>query len=357
MRSDGSKVRVGVIGAGWWGTTAHIPAIKAHPAAELVAIQHRSPEKAERIARDFAVPQAYADPLAMLDSAALDAVVVSSTPNVHHAHAMASMERGVHVLCEKPFTLTARQAHELVSAAGQRGLQLLISCPWHFTPHGISARKLIIGGELGAVRMISILMTNPVHRLLRGLDTSPTHGTDVYLPPEPGSYSDPRIAGGGQIYCQVSHAAAYLTFLTGAMPSEVCARFEEDGSSTDIYDTLLIRLEGGTLVTLASTGATPRSLRNYEVRVFGTRGVILLDLWEGAMTHVDFKDQRRQFPPLTPEQVYPHFAPASNLVDAVLDPRSNGSPGVLGLASMQVVEAACLSAAQGGRWVSVEELR
>ena len=52
------KVRIGVIGAGWWATFAHIPAINSHPQAELVAVQSRERAKAENIARDFGAKHA-----------------------------------------------------------------------------------------------------------------------------------------------------------------------------------------------------------------------------------------------------------------------------------------------------------
>ena len=49
------RVRCAVIGAGWWGTTAHVPALKKHPDADLVAVQHHDPATAAKIAKDFAV--------------------------------------------------------------------------------------------------------------------------------------------------------------------------------------------------------------------------------------------------------------------------------------------------------------
>ena len=227
------KVRVGVIGAGWWATYAHIPAVKTHSRAELVAVQSRERAKAEKIARDFGAKHAGNTVEEILALPDLDAVIISSTPNVHYAQAKAALESGRHVLIEKPMTFIAAEARELVDLAARKRLQLLISCPWHYTRHGIEARRLIQSGALGDIKMISVLMTNPIDKLLRGINTSPTHGmANVYVEPRKGSYNDPAIAGGGQIYCQVSHAAAYLTFLTGHRPAEVFARFSNDGSPT-----------------------------------------------------------------------------------------------------------------------------
>src|SRR6476620_9790919 len=169
------KVRIGIIGAGWWATSAHIPAVKSHPHAELVAVQSREQATAEKIAFDFGANHACVTLEDMFALKNLDAVIVASTPNVHHAQAKAALEHGLHVLIEKPMTFTAAEARDLVETAAQKQLQLLVSCPWHFTAHGIEARRLIQSGALGDIKMISILMTNPVDKLLRGINTTPTH--------------------------------------------------------------------------------------------------------------------------------------------------------------------------------------
>jgi predicted dehydrogenase len=341
-------VRIGVIGAGWWATFAHIPAVKSHPRAELVAVQSRERAKAEKIARDFGAKNACTTAEELLALPDLDAVIIASTPNVHFTQARAALQSGRHVLIEKPMTFTAAEARELVELAALKKLQLLISCPWHYTRHGIEARRLIQSGALGEIKMISVLMTNPLDKLLRGINTSPTHGMDnVYVQPRKGSYNDPAIAGGGQIYCQVSHAAAYLTFLTGLRPAEVFARFDHAGSVNDIYDALNLTLENGALVTIASTAATPLAERNYEVRVFGSKAILQLELWRGTMTLIDFADQRTDFPPLAENEIYPAQAPALNFIEAVCGTVPNGSPGELGLASMEIIEAACASATNG----------
>jgi predicted dehydrogenase len=338
-------VRIGIIGAGWWATSAHIPAVKSHPNAELVAVHSREKARAEKIARDFGAKHACTSLEEILSVKRLDAVIIASTPNVHHTQAKAALERGLHVLVEKPMTFTAAEARELVEIAAHKKVQLVISCPWHFTTHGTEARRLIRAGALGEIKLISVLMTNPIDKLLRGINTTPTHGMDhIYVEPCRGSYNDPAIAGGGQIFCQVSHAAAYLTFLTGLRPAEVYARFDRDGSPNDIYNALTVTLENGALVNIASTGATPLGERNYEIRVFGDKAILLLELWRGTMTLVDFAGQRTEFKPLTEKEIYPEQSPALNFIDAILGTAPNGSAGELGLAAMEIIEAACESA-------------
>jgi predicted dehydrogenase len=354
------KVRCGVIGTGWWATFAHVPALLSHPGAELLALQKRDSAEAARVARDFGVPHAFTSAEELIALPGLEAVVVASSPNKHFEHAATALRRGLHVLVEKPMTLTVAQARELVRLAEAGNRQLIVSCPWHYTRHGQEARELILSGALGGIRMISVLMTNPVQHLIRGTGTEPTHGKPYldprHLDPRPGTYSDPAVAGGGQIYTQVSHPAAYLTFLTNARAARVFARFHNDGSAMDIYNTLAVELETGAIVTLASTGATPLERRDYEVRVFGTEGILLLELWRGTMTRASLKGGAEvTYPDLPAAEIYPERAPAGNLIDAILGFAPNLSPGTLGLAAMEVIEAACQSA-RSGESIAIREV-
>jgi predicted dehydrogenase len=276
----------------------------------------------------------------------ISAIIVSSSPHLHYQDALAALALGKHVLIEKPMTLTVAQAVELVEMAKSRGSQFLISCPWHYTSHARAAERLIGDGELGKVRMISVLMTNPISHLLRGDGTEPTHGTP-YMHPREGTYSNPAVAGGGQIYAQVCHAAAYLTFLTGARPTEVFARFHNDGAVLDIYDTLNLRMNDASIVTIASTGATSLERKDFEVRIFGTKGMLFLDLWQGRMEFVPLVGVPSVYPDLEKDAIYPHQAPAMNLIDAIRDPRLNKSPATFGVAAMEVIEAATQSAKSG----------
>ena len=340
------KIKCGVIGAGWWATYAHIPALLGHPEAELVAIQNDNPQEAQRVARDFGVPMACTTVKDLLAIEAISAIVVSSSPHLHYEDALAALASGKHVLIEKPMTLTAAEAAHLVRVAEKHGRQFLISCPWHYTAHATEAQRLIWNGDLGDIRMISVLMTNPIGDLLRGTDTQPTHGTP-YMHPRAGTYSDPKIAGGGQIYAQVCHAAAYLTFLTGARAKEIFARFHDDGTALDIYDSLALRMDDNSIVSIASTGATSLGRKDFEVRVFGTKGILFLDLWHGKLEFVPLTGEPHSYPDLEEDAVYPHQAPARNLIDSILDPSRNRSPATLGMAAMEVIEGACRSAESG----------
>jgi len=343
-----NKIKCGVIGAGWWATFAHIPALLAHPNAELIAIQNDDLEQAQRIIHDFGIPFAFASSNELLAIKDIAAIIVSSSPNLHYKDALAALSLGKHVLIEKPMTLTLAEAMDLQRTADLHQVQFLISCPWHYTAHAIEARRLIRSGALGAVRMISFLMTNPIDALLRGKNTQPTHSSrQPYMHPRVETYSDPSVAGGGQIYAQVSHAAAYLAFLTGTRPREVFARFHNDGAVLDIYDVLNLRMNDDSIVTIASTAATSLERKDFEIRVFGTKGILFLDLWHGKMEFVPIVGKPTVYSDLKENEIYPHQEPAMNLLASIQDPRLNLSPASLGVTAMEVIEAATRSAQSG----------
>jgi predicted dehydrogenase len=89
------------------------------------------------------------------------------------------------------------------------------------------------------------------------------------------------------------------------------------------------------------------NLRTFEVRLFGTAGMLYLDLWRGTMEFIGMNGEHQHFPDIAQEDVYPHRAPAMNLIDSILDPACNRSPASLGVAAMEVIEAACASARSG----------
>ena len=347
-------VNCGILGAGWWATTAHLPALQQNPLARLLAVQKRTKEAAEKVARDFQIEHAVTSVEEMVGIPGLDAVIDGSTPNMHYHNARTCLEHGLHVLMEKPMTLTVAQATELVELAREKSLHLLISCPWHYTQHALAAQRLVANGQLGDLKMISVLFTNfsgGLYRARTWKELFAAGGDQNYIEPYQvpsiNSYSDPAIAGGGQIFCQVSHAAAYLGFLTGSDPAEVFAHFNNAEIQTDVYDTLCLKLRNGCLVTLASTGDPMPTCRQFELRAFGTEGMLSMELWQGTMEFHPRVGVVQTFPKLEEDAIYPLHAPANNFVSVIAGTAANRSPGELGLYAMKIIEAACKSAASG----------
>ena len=356
------RIRTAVLGAGWWGTTAHVPALKDHPLADLIAIQHHDQDLAEKVATDFDVPHAFTSAEQLLASEDLDAVVISSTPHLHFPQAKAALERGLHVLVEKPMTHNVEQAQELVNLATEHNVELLVGSTFHYHQHVIETARLVQSGKLGEVIMICVLFMDEVLGLYQGQSweefagnhPDPEVEANPYLKPHPTSYSDPAVSGGGQIFNQVSHAAALVSFVTGDRPVEVYGKVTNAGAPVDVYDALTFQLEKGTTVSLASAGRVGNAPRHFDVRIYGKRGVVELELMQGTMQHWDFATSSTEYPRLTTdEQLYPRFSPATNLVDVALGKASNQSPGSIGLRAMQIIEGACESS-RTGRCVAID---
>ena len=109
------KVRIGIIGAGWWGVANHIPVLQGTPDVEVTAICRLGQEELRSLQDRFGIPFAtenYKDLLARDD---LDGVVISTPHHLHFEHARAALERGLHVVCEKPMVLRASEASSTCS--------------------------------------------------------------------------------------------------------------------------------------------------------------------------------------------------------------------------------------------------
>src|SRR6266536_5004537 len=150
-----AKARIAVIGTGWWSTYTHIPALLAHPRAELVALCDSNPDKLHAAAKAYGIARVYESAGALLDTEALDGVVIAAHHAAHAELARLCLGRGLHVMLEKPMTLHAAEARMLVELAHAQGRELIIGYPWHFTPQALRAREVVRSGALGAVEYVS----------------------------------------------------------------------------------------------------------------------------------------------------------------------------------------------------------
>ena len=111
------KLRVGVVGAGWWAVANHLPVLKSRSDVDLVAVCRLGRAELAKVQSVFGIPYGTEDFTAMLDEAPMDALVVASPHNLHGAHAIAALERGLHVLIEKPMTVSAAEARAIAALA------------------------------------------------------------------------------------------------------------------------------------------------------------------------------------------------------------------------------------------------
>lgn len=106
------KVRIGVIGTSGW-SEVHINNLKKHSGADLAAVCGRNLAHTTEIAQKYAIPHIFTDYRQMIDQAGLDAVVVCSPDDLHYPMTMQALDKGLHVLCEKPLALDVAQARAM----------------------------------------------------------------------------------------------------------------------------------------------------------------------------------------------------------------------------------------------------
>ena len=144
-----AEVGVGVVGLGFVGSGAHLPAFRKMAKADLVAVSDLNEAALKKKAKKHGVPSTYTDHREMLDDPRVDAVVVS-VPTQHHASiAIDALKAGKHVICEMPLAATLEEVDQMLAAAKESGKILMPSLNFRFTPNYVKAKALIDAGELG----------------------------------------------------------------------------------------------------------------------------------------------------------------------------------------------------------------
>ena len=147
------RLKVGVVGIGFVGA-AHVDAIRRIPYAEVIAVTSATQARAQRHADELGIERAYGDYRELLADPDVD-VVHNCTPNVWHFPVnAATLRAGKACFSEKPLTMTAAEAAELVSIARETGVPSAVNFNHRGFPQVQEARALLASGELGAVHAV-----------------------------------------------------------------------------------------------------------------------------------------------------------------------------------------------------------
>ena len=152
MTKDG--IRWGIVGTGKIATS-FAEDLRHARGAELVAVASRSEESARAFAGRFQVPRWHASYEAMAEDPQVDVAYIATPNTQHYSNSALFIRAGKAVLCEKPFTLNAIEAQELIELARQRGLFLMEAMWTRFLPSIGVLRQLLEEGALGEVRMLA----------------------------------------------------------------------------------------------------------------------------------------------------------------------------------------------------------
>ncbi|HZP84797.1 MAG TPA: Gfo/Idh/MocA family oxidoreductase [Chthonomonadaceae bacterium] len=339
--TGGTPVRLGVIGAGWFASRRHLPDAIANPQVLLTALCRRDPEAREKMATRFGVPMehAYEDWQRMLDSVELDAVLIATPNALHYEQAKAALERGLHVLVEKPMTVRSAEAHELTALARERGLKLGVALNPPFWAHCHRVRRALHSEAIGALESASMYWSGSAEYVF---GRAPQPADLPGLVPPTMFRADPQLTGGGYFIDGGSHLVSEMTWVTGLRVRRVAALM--DTTPQDMRIALSLELENGVVATINSIGDS-KYLRRRVRNIWGaTNGTITVSTFHFE-TRIEIVGQEPQT--FREDDIFPVSSPINNFIEAIEGKAELYSPGEHGAHVVEIVEAAYESAATG----------
>lgn len=347
-----NKVRIGFIGAGWWATTNHMPLLAQRDDVEMVGVCGLGKDLLATVQAKFNFAVATEDyrELLALD---LDGVVVTSPHHLHYTHALAALERGCHVMVEKPMTLHAAEAWGLVHAAQQRNRHLLVPYGWQYKPFIQEAKTLLDQGAVGEIEYVLCHMASPTMSLIGGKGAPPSQWTPTIAAPDPNTWQNPA-QGGGYAHGQVTHSSALLFWLTDLRAQEVTCRMAAPNVQVDLYNAATVVFTNGAVGTISGAATLPDGAKyQVDLRIFGKEGTLLVDVERERveLRRHDGANRTLAIPPNAGD--YECDVPPNRFIELIQGHGVNQSPGAVAARSVELIDAMFRSAGLGGRPVQV----
>ncbi|WP_163102078.1 Gfo/Idh/MocA family protein [Peribacillus alkalitolerans] len=152
--------KVAIIGLGAIGQRL-IKDFSSHPETNIVAVCDTMKDHADQTAKSLGDIQAFNDHKEMLEQVDLDLVYVAVPPKFHHAVVSDVMEKGIHVLCEKPLANSIEEAESLYKKAEEKGIIHSMNFPLNYSAGSKTFAKLIGEGYVGGLRRLELKMHFP----------------------------------------------------------------------------------------------------------------------------------------------------------------------------------------------------
>jgi predicted dehydrogenase len=333
------QVRIGVVGAGWFASRRHLPEIGRCARATLAAVCRRDPLELQRIVEHFGQPPAYTDYGRMLEEAELDAVLICTPHALHGPQAAAALERGLHVLVEKPLALTAVEAEALAAQAKASGLVLAVAVNPPYWAHCHALRTWLAAGHMGELELVDLRWLGSVEALY-GRSPLPETLPGVVRPSL--FRGDPALAGGGHLMDAGAHLVSELLWVTGRQPVAVAALM--DDPANDLRACVSLQLDNGAMATITVRGDSRHPSRRVCSRYYGSAGMAEVDGMPFRLTlspHCESSQVHAEAElPAAP-------TPVENFVEAIQGRAELLSPPEHGIALARTMEAAYQSARTG----------
>jgi predicted dehydrogenase len=194
----------------------------------------------------------------------IDLVTVATPNSTHYAITKAFLEAGIHVLCEKPMTVTVQEAEDIAATAKHTGTVCAVN--YGYTGYSLvrHMRAMVARGDLGKVRLVVVEFAHGFH----------ADASDADNPRMRWRY-DPAQAGiSGQFADCGIHALHMASFVSGQNARELSADFVSAIESRQLEDDAMVnvRMDGGTTVRLWTSSVAVGSFHGFNIRVFGEKG-------------------------------------------------------------------------------------
>ena len=385
-RSDsgkGGRIRLGMVGGGEGAFigTVHRIASRLDDHYELVAgALSSTPDKARRSgeALGLAADRIYDDYESMAEAEAkrsggIEAVAIVTPNHMHAGPTYAFLKAGVHVICDKPLTVSLAEAKKMQAAVEKHGRIFALTHNYTGYPLVRRMREMVMGGELGRIRLVQV--EYPQDWL-----TGPTEETGNK---QAEWRVDPRRSGAGGALGDIgTHAFNLADYVTGLELAELAADLTSFGPGRQLDDNaqIMLRYSNGARGALWASQVAPGNENGLMLRVYGTKGGMH---WRqdnpNYLTWSPFEKSARiitrggpdsgeaaarvtRVPPGHPEGYLEGFANIYSEVAAAIRAARNGKKppkgvhfptiddGVKGLA---FVEAAVKSSKGKGKWVKL----
>lgn len=256
-------IKAGIIGLGKMGIS-HAAIVSPHPEAELVSVCDTSSLMLDAF-KKFTNVNVYSDYIKMIDSEKLDCVVVATPTRFHYPITKYALKKGIHVFCEKPFSLTTSEGEELVKLANEKWLVNQVGYHNHFIGTFNELKRLLRADVLGELIHFTGEAYGPVVTKEKG-------GTWRSTPDE----------GGGCLYDYASHVINLIQEIIGR-PVKAQGTLSKKIYSKEVEDAVfsMLILESG-LSGVLSVNWSDETYRKMStsLTVIGKKGKIICDATE-----------------------------------------------------------------------------
>lgn len=153
-----SEIRIGILGAGNWTRTVHLPNLRRVPGARVTAVTTNDPERRRRAREAWGGPLCFYEESEDLLRDELDAVIICTPNHTHEPLAIAALEAGKHVLCEKPVALSVEGVDRIAAAQAASGTVFQAGLELRYSDVITRMQEVIRSGAIGAPKLLSCFL-------------------------------------------------------------------------------------------------------------------------------------------------------------------------------------------------------